>query len=158
MFWVCKAEQFIPSYIPRSVDIQPEGGFTLQRLGQCLPTFGQSINQSINQYLFTTISGTLHNYIYILTRSNKSMIQIQYNMEMLPGVIRQRVPFKCMGFWYICSRISAAEKTRLFGVNRPLRCISIRRDTINLCNKNKTTTIIMNESFHTTSVNDKWQT
>ena len=26
------------------------------------------------------------NYIYILTQSNKSMIQIQYNTEMLPGV------------------------------------------------------------------------
>ena len=61
---------------------------------QSLNSFGvplhlpRSINQSINQYLFTTISRTLHNYmyIYILTQSNKSMIQIQYNMEMLPGV------------------------------------------------------------------------
>ena len=42
--------------------------------------------QSINQNLFTTISGTSHNYIYILTQSNKSMIQIQYNTEMLSGV------------------------------------------------------------------------
>ena len=27
------------------------------------------------------------------------------------NVVRQRAPFKCMGFWYIRSRISAAEKT-----------------------------------------------
>ena len=32
------------------------------------------------------------------------------------------------------------------------RCISTRRDTNNSHDKNKTTTIIMNESFHTTSV------
>ena len=31
------------------------------------------------------------------------------------------------------------------------RCIPIRRDTINSRDKNKTTTIIMNESFHTTT-------
>ena len=31
-------------------------------------------------------------HIYILTQSNKSMIQIQYNMEMLPGV---DWPWKC---------------------------------------------------------------
>ena len=34
--------------------------------------------------------------------------------------VRQRFPFKCIGFWYIRSRISAAEKTRVFGVNSPL--------------------------------------
>ena len=28
------------------------------------------------------------------------------------NVVRQRAPFKCMGFWYIHSRISAAEKKR----------------------------------------------
>ena len=28
----------------------------------------------------------------------------------LQNLVRQRVPFKCMGFWYIRSRISAAEK------------------------------------------------
>ena len=37
----------------------------------------------------------------------------------LQNLVRQRVPFKCMGFWYIRSRISAAEKTRVFGVNSP---------------------------------------
>ena len=35
------------------------------------------------------------------------------------NVVRQRAPFKCMVIWYIRSRISAAEKTRVFGVNRP---------------------------------------
>ena len=46
----------------------------------------------------------------------------------LQNLVRQRherVPFKCMGFWYIRSRISAAEKTRVFGVNRPLACFDI---------------------------------
>ena len=38
----------------------------------------------------------------------------------LQNLVRQRVPSKCMGFWYIRSRISAAEKTRVFGVNMPL--------------------------------------
>ena len=28
------------------------------------------------------------------------------------NVVRQHAPFKCMGFWYISSRISAAEKKR----------------------------------------------
>ena len=37
----------------------------------------------------------------------------------LQNLVRQRFPFKCMGFWYIRSRISVAEKTRVFGVNRP---------------------------------------
>ena len=37
----------------------------------------------------------------------------------LQNLVRQRVPSKCMGFWYIRSRISTAEKTRVFGVNRP---------------------------------------
>ena len=37
----------------------------------------------------------------------------------LQNLVHQRVPFKCMWFWYIRSRISAAEKTRVFGVNRP---------------------------------------
>ena len=31
----------------------------------------------------------------------------------LHNLVRQRVPSKCMGFWYIRSRISAAEKTRV---------------------------------------------
>ena len=35
------------------------------------------------------------------------------------NLVRQRAPFKCMGFWYIRSRISATEKTRVFGVNSP---------------------------------------
>ena len=30
----------------------------------------------------------------------------------LQNLVRQPVPFKCMGFWYIRSRISAAEKKR----------------------------------------------
>ena len=38
----------------------------------------------------------------------------------LQKLVRQWVPFQCMEFWYIRSRISAAEKTRVFGVNRPL--------------------------------------
>ena len=37
----------------------------------------------------------------------------------LQNLVRQRVPSKCMGFCYIRSRISAAEQTRVFGVNRP---------------------------------------
>ena len=32
------------------------------------------------------------------------------NSRCLQNLVRQRVPFKCMGFWYIRSRISAAEK------------------------------------------------
>ena len=42
----------------------------------------------------------------------------------LQNLVRQRVPSKCMGFWYIRSRISAAEKTCVFGVNRPLGFLS----------------------------------
>ena len=106
-------------------------------------------------------------------------------------------PFKCMGFWYIRSRISATEKThsrpfafisvtevyavfktssangphlnvwslyvsaaefpqqkktRVFGLNIPLRCVPTRRDANSSNDKNKTTTIIMYESFHPASI------
>ena len=38
----------------------------------------------------------------------------------LQNLVRQRVPFKCMGFGYSRSRISAAEKACVFGLNSPL--------------------------------------
>ena len=45
----------------------------------------------------------------------------RWTSRYLQNLVRQQVPFKYMGFWYIRSRISAAEKTRVFGVNRPQR-------------------------------------
>ena len=43
---------------------------------------------------------------------------------MRPNLVRQRAPFKCMG--YIRSRISAAEITHVFGVNSPSANLSAR--------------------------------
>ena len=53
------------------------------------------------------------------------------NSRCLQNLVRQRFPFKCMGFWYIRSRISSAEKTRVFGVNRPLDICTITYIKVN---------------------------
>ena len=42
------------------------------------------------------------------------------------NIVRQRALFKCMVFWYIHSRISAAEKKCVFGVNSPLARYLVR--------------------------------
>ena len=52
------------------------------------------------------------------------------NSRCLQTLVRQRVLSKCIGFWYIHSRISAAEKTRVFGVKslfRPKTHVFFRR-------------------------------
>ena len=41
----------------------------------------------------------------------RTMFFRQRTSRCLQNLVRQRAPFKCMGFWNIRSRISAAEKT-----------------------------------------------
>ena len=59
------------------------------------------------------------NPIYLNGNRWRTRFWRQREVRRRKNVVRQRAPFKCMGFWYICCRISAAEKNGGFGVNRP---------------------------------------
>ena len=61
------------------------------------------------------------NHIHLNGTRWRTRLWRQREIRRRKKVVRQRAPFKCVGFWYIRSRISAAEQTHVFGLNRPSR-------------------------------------